>query len=947
VIPSQPIHLQRRQQERELRRWFGNLAAAVCMALAATAVGAASQKAASYYEDAVSRYDRGDVDGAVIQLKNALQQDPKLLSAQVLLGEAYLKTGVPAAAEVAFSDAEKMGADRSLIAPKLAQALYQQFKYQPLLDRIRTAGLPATAFSEVQVYRAYALLELGQSKEAMQAVEQALTADPSSIQARVAKGTVLLRGGDLSSASAVSGELVRQAPNDAAVWNLQASVAHLSDDVQKALAAYGKAIGLQPGNLDARIARTSLLLDLRRDGDARGDLDYLSKNHAQDPRAAYLLALAAARKNDSEGTRKALGNVTAVVDQIPTEIVNRSQQLLMLGGLAHYGLKEAEKAKTYLTAYVQIQPRQPGARKLLASILLSEGNYNSVIDLLDPIVKRNLADAQALSMLASAYMGRKDYLRASWLLQEAQRLSGGDVGITTSLGLSQLEAGHEKMGLSYLEQAYRKDPSNTRVGLALTLAYLRAGNSGQAAAVARQAAKREPDNPLVLGLLGDALLAGKHIKGARAAYEQAARDKSFTPALLSLARLDMIEREWDAARQRLGALLNKDANNIAAMFEMARLEDGLGRSAEAIRWLDKARVQKGAGMHPGLYLVELYIRTGEAKKALAVATELEAANPRSMKVLSAVGRAHLAAGDADRARAAFNRMSRYTAYDTPTLYDIAKLFLLTNDLDSARIALDKGVTNNPNHLPSQVLLTEVELRTGRMESAEKRARFVRDTWPRSAEGYRLLGGVLMAKKQTGQALTQYKAAFEREKTTAGAISLSQAYVRAGDIKAANGILEDWLRNHPKDSTAKSVLAEGYVRAGNLGAAQKTYEALLQERSQDVGILNNLAYILLQIGDGRQALAYARKAYELAPKDPAVLDTLGWALIDQGHSQEALTYLREAHLRAAQSPEIRYHLGVALHKLGRKAEARRELQSALAMSTVFDGAEEAESLLREL
>jgi putative PEP-CTERM system TPR-repeat lipoprotein len=503
------------------------------------------------------------------------------------------------------------------------------------------------------------------------------------------------------------------------------------------------------------------------------------------------------------------------------------------------------------------------------------------------------------------------------------------------------------MGLAYLEQAYRKDASNTRVGLALAVAYLRVGNSGQAAAVARQAAKREPDNPLVLGLLGDALLAGKDYKGARAAYEQATRDKPFTPVLLSLARLDMSEHKWDAARQRLSALLKKEAGNPLAMFEMARLEDLQGRTAEAIRWLEKARVLPGAGPSPGLYLVELYIRSGDGKKALTVATELEAANPRNMKVLAAVGRAHLAAGDADRARAAFNRMSRYTAYDTPALYDVARLFLLANDPDSARIALDKGVTSNPNHLPSQVLLTEVELRTGRLESAEKRARFVRDTWPRSAEGYRLLGGVLMAKKQTGEALTQYKGAFEREKTTAGAVSLSQAYVSAGDIKAANSILEDWLRNHPKDSTAKSVLAEGYVRAGNLGAARRTYEALLQERSQDVGILNNLAYILLQTGDGRQALTYARKAYELAPKDPAVLDTLGWALIKQGQPQEALTYLREAHLRAAQSAEIRYHLGVALHKLGRKAEAKRELQSALAMSTVFDGAEEARLLLREL
>jgi cellulose synthase operon protein C len=929
-----------------LRRCFWNLAAAVCMALAATAVGAARHEAGSYYEDALRRYDQGDVKGAIIQLKNALQQDSKLLSAQMLLGEAYLKTGAPAAAEVAFVEAEKVGADRSLIAPKLAQALYLQFKFQPLLDRIRTTGLPSAALAEVQTYRAYALLELGQTAEALQAIAQAKAADPGSIAVKVGEGTILLRSGDLKSAAIVASQLVREASDDAAAWNLHASVAHLGGNVKEALAAYGKALEIEPRHLDARIARASLLLDLGRDQEAQPDLDYLAKEYAGEPRAAYLTALAAARKGDSEATRKALANVTAVVDQIPTEIVNRSQLLLMLGGLAHYGLNEPEKAKGYLANYTSLQPRQPGARKLLAAILLTEGEYNRVIDLLDPVVKRGPGDPHALALLASAYMGRKEYQRASRLLEEAAELSGGEVGITTSLGLSQLGAGDAKLGLSHLEHAYRKDPTQTRTGIALAVAYLRTGDHGRAVTIARQVVKREPSNPLAHSLLGDALLAGRDWKGARAAYEQAARDKNFIGAQVSLARLDMLERKWDAARQRLDALLKKDANNVAAMFEMARLEDALGRSAEAIRWLDKARVQKGAGIRPALYLVELYIRAGEGKKALSVATELEAAYPQNFKVLAAVGRAHFAAGDVERARVAFHRLSRYAAYDTPVLYEVAQLFLMVNDPDAAYVALDKAVTNNAKHLPSQALLTEVELRTGRIDAAEKRARFVRETWPGLAAGYRLLGGVLLAKKQFPEALANYKAACERDKTSAGAVSLYQAYLNAGEVKAGNTFMESWLRARPNDHSARLALAEGYFLADDLGAARAAYEALLKVKSDDVTVLNNLANIMDLTGDA-QALTYARKAHQLSPNDPLVLDTLGWLLVRQGQPQQALSYLRDAHLRAARNAEIRYHLGVALYRLGRKTEAKRELQAALSAGDRFKGAEEARALLHIL
>ncbi len=72
-------------------------------------------RASEFYEDALARMQKGDANGAVVQLKNALQQDNKMLPALVLLGEAYLKTGAPLGAERVLADAERLGADRSQI----------------------------------------------------------------------------------------------------------------------------------------------------------------------------------------------------------------------------------------------------------------------------------------------------------------------------------------------------------------------------------------------------------------------------------------------------------------------------------------------------------------------------------------------------------------------------------------------------------------------------------------------------------------------------------------------------------------------------------------------------------------------------------------------------------------------------------------------------------------
>lgn len=55
--------------------------------------------AARYYEDALSRYERRDDAGAIIQLKNALKEDARMLPALVLLGQAHVRRGEFAAAE--------------------------------------------------------------------------------------------------------------------------------------------------------------------------------------------------------------------------------------------------------------------------------------------------------------------------------------------------------------------------------------------------------------------------------------------------------------------------------------------------------------------------------------------------------------------------------------------------------------------------------------------------------------------------------------------------------------------------------------------------------------------------------------------------------------------------------------------------------------------------------
>ncbi|MDO9460149.1 MAG: hypothetical protein Q7N95_08560, partial [Alphaproteobacteria bacterium] len=66
-------------------------AVALALSLAgAPALAAMDAKAARMYEDALTRFHKNDVAGAIIQLKNALQIDKTMLPVHVLMGRALL-----------------------------------------------------------------------------------------------------------------------------------------------------------------------------------------------------------------------------------------------------------------------------------------------------------------------------------------------------------------------------------------------------------------------------------------------------------------------------------------------------------------------------------------------------------------------------------------------------------------------------------------------------------------------------------------------------------------------------------------------------------------------------------------------------------------------------------------------------------------------------------------
>ena len=924
-----------------------HLVLAIVLGLASSP-GRADNEAAAYYEDALTRFERNDLEGTIVQLKNALQEDPKLMAAQVLLGKAHLRKADPAAAQTALEKALELGVSRSEVAVPLAQALYEQGKYRDLLDRL----LPDTTATQAQraellVLRGHAFKMLGEFEEAAQSYRRARAADPRYVPAILSEADLLAEEGKRTDAEELIEQALALAPNDPAVWTRKASIAHAYADVTTALAAYDHALAIDSGIVEARVGRAGLLVDLGRLDQADSDLEYLLREAPGEPRAHYLQAVVLNKRGDGDGARKALLETTAILDALPPEVLRaRIPQGLLLGGLSHYGLGQMEKAATYLAAFIDANPRHPGSRKLLGSIELGRGNHREAIEVLEPARRAAPRDPDVLALMASAYMGRGQYETANRLLEEALQASGEAAGIQANLGFSLIGAGQQKPGLDNLEAAFAKDPSQARVGFALTVMYIKLGEFEAAVSMAGKVAERDQGAP-GWNLLGVARQAGGDKPGARAAYLQAlALDAAFLPAELNLTRLDVEEGNLAAARDRLQRILQKRPEDPQATFELAALEEAAGNDTEALRWLEKLHANDHRNVPATARLVDLLLRGGMKEKALTVARETSAVAPEDLAALAALGKVHVALGDDKQAQVFFDRMTRLAAFDAGWQHRIAQYQLSANNPEGAIHSLERALESEPRHLPALVLLIEVELQLNRFEQAEQRARSLAADQATESTGQRLLGDIALAQGRAEEAVASYQSALRGQPDPELALRLYRAYFAVGQQDDAVEFMESWSRDHPQDALARRALAEGYLRAGRLPQARSSYEALLRDQPDAPDLLNNLANVLARQGDPR-ALEYAQRAHDLAPQDAAIRDTLGWLLVGSGQAEAGLRHLREARLRAPQNPTIRYHLAAALAAIGREDEARTELGEALSTAAEFDELEDARKLQQRL
>ena len=936
-------------------------------------------KALSLFEDAAKRLQRQDNAGALTQVRAALKADRSLPGAHLLLGQLQLALGDVVAAETAYTEALRLGADRNDLLLALAAALAGQGKPQALLDEARfdDAGLAPPVRTALLLMKAEAATDLGQADTAQRHIEAARALAPQQAASWLAEVSTRLRLGQVEPALAAAMQALALAPQSAAALAARGDVAQAQGDRSLALAMYDKArgavIGAAPpaanaistdsvAAFEARISRAGLLLEADSgvtiaSADLPAELKALSQAAPRDPRVAYLRAVLAERQGLPEAARNTLSDIAQTLRRVPPEALRYRPQLLMLGALAHLGLGEPEKARVHLEMAL-LNPAAAPAAKLLAQSYLAERNLERAVSVLETYLKQRPDDQQALLLMVGTQLALGRHTRAANLLQttlsrkDSPALHG--MLAATAVSTGGLEAAGNELAL-----ALKLNPNSSGLQAALCALQLHSGQPALALQGALALAQREPGKPGWQHLLGVAQLRAGQPQAARAAFEAAIRlDDQFAAPRVALARLLAQAGALDDAQTQLQALLQRQPAHSDALFELGRLSARRGQAAQALAWFEKAQTAAGPGDYQAtLAITDLLLGQGKTPEAATALRALALRAPDDLQVMLMQAQLALANGDSALARNLLARATSLAGYEAGALMQIAVMQMQLGQTSGAQYALEKALSSNPQLLPAHAMLVDVELRQGEIDRAEARVKQLLTNHPRDSLVHALQGDVALARSTKlanpspalastlASALAAYRRAQQLQPSSAHQLRIHRTLWQT-DPAAANAAAERWLADVPNDHAVRRVLADGQARLGHYTAARQSYEVLAQATPGDAEALNNLAHVLVLLKDP-QAAAVAEKALALAPGEAHIMGVAGWANVAAGQTERGLNWLRAARLRDPANADTRYFLGATLAQQGRTADARAELSAALGAGPAFVHAADAKALLERL
>lgn len=888
--------------------------------------------APEHLSSAQGYFDQGDYQTAVVELKNALQKDPELGGARLLLARAYQTQGQYADALREFERAQNLQVTDPHLEPGLLNAKLRLGRFQEVIGELAERDALSVDLTLILADAYLAAEDL----DSAAALYEKCSGTAGSARGM---GTIAWLNGDLDTARTRLAEAVRLDPGDRESWVRQGELALSEQQFDTAAEAFARGKALPGGAASGGLGLARTYLAQGRLEEALAETEAVLAEAPGLYLAHYVEALVKYGQDDVDGAEAAIRQVQRVVpDHTPS---------LYLMGAIKFRQGQLNQAEGSLLRYLSRDRSNESAAKLLGVVRAQKGDLKGTVETLAPYAQSS-QDPQLLAMLGTAQLRQGALSDATTTLERAVALAPDAAAFRNQLALSLLSSGEEARAVSQLESAISVDGAQFQSDYLMAMLNLKKRAFDSALTAAERMIEKSPDLPMGYNLKGAALLGQGDETAARAAFGEASRvAPDFLPAAQNLARLDEADGDLAAARARYEGVISVSSDNVGARLALAELAAADGLNDLAREQLEAAVLADPQSLPARVGLARLALREGSVRQAREHAENALRIAPEQADVLLLNGQLALSLGDRESARSHALRLARTLrgeTLDAAFALAVSRLLRETGLNQGARDSLAEIAEAPVDPELQAALLVEsvrIEIAAGAADRARASLERLQSGAPDAPSLPFLTAEVLLLEGREAEAMVGYA-----ELASAGdrrsVLRLAALQQQTGEPNAAVSLLDGWLQAHPEDEAAQLLRANALLRSDRKRAIAQ-YEAMAD--GDNPVALNNLAWLYMEAGDER-AVATAERALALAPDDANIADTLGWILVQSGQAERAIGLIRRSSEQKPDDATVRYHLGVAYLDAGRTTAGRAALEEAIQLGP-FPERDDAERRLSAL
>jgi tetratricopeptide (TPR) repeat protein len=608
------------------------VAVVVVVSLAAAGCRKDPEFAKQEYLKSGNRYmESGKVAEAIVQYRNAVQQDPRFGEARLKLAEAYMTQG-----DVVRSYAEYVrAADLMPNDPKVQVQAGTLLLIRGRFEDAKTRAQKALAKDPKNVQAALllgnAMAGLKDFEGAVKELEEAAQLDPSGAAAYTSLGMVHLQQGSKPEAEAAFRRAVEIAPNNSATHLALAQYLLGTGGLKEAEAELLKAHEVDQKNTLAIRALAAFYTALNRPADSEKYLKLLVANDTSAGRASSLML--AEFYISSRRFDEAISVLKPLLDR--RESASGAQTRIAFTEFA-----QNKKADAYrdVDSVLKREPRNAMAlitksRFLAADRKLTEAlNYAKQAEAADP----GSASAHYLAGSVHAALGHREEAVAAF--NEVIRLNPRAAAAQTRLARLTLQKGDPNAAMDLAKSAVRNAPNSPEAHLTLIRTLLAKRDFAQADAMLKPLEKAFPNAVPVLASRGTVDLFLQRLPSARTAFDRAAAlDPANAEVFRGQIALDLAMKKPDEARKRAEAWVEKNPTNSNGLLALAQVYGAQGDGAKVEATLKRIIQQNPAELTAYAMLGRVYIAQNRLEDARKQFEDIVAKQPKAVGAATMIG----------------------------------------------------------------------------------------------------------------------------------------------------------------------------------------------------------------------------------------------------------------------------------------------------------------------